>query len=171
MASGTSKEVAAVIHAAGGRFVGKTRLQKTMCLLELSGYELGFDFFYYRHGPYSDDLSVAISDASALGLIQEETERAQWGGVYSVFSSKKEATFKLEDSAVELVEIAKKADSVELELAVTAAFLATTGSSDPWKEVELRKPQKATYARLQNAIQLYKKLASVDVKHPLPNLV
>ncbi|MCF8469940.1 MAG: hypothetical protein K9G30_04090 [Parvibaculum sp.] len=163
--------MAAVIRAAGGRFVGKTRLQKTVCLLELAGYELGFEFFYYRHGPYSDDLSVAISDASALGLVQEETEKAQWGGVYSVFQSKKESNLRLEDSAVELVKIAEKADSVELELAVTAAFLAMTGSPDPWEEVELRKPQKATAGRLDNAKQLYRRLANVDVKCPLPDIV
>lgn len=171
MTSGTSKEVAAVISAAGGRFVGKTRLQKTVCLLKLAGYDLGFEFFYYRHGPYSDDLSVAVSDAAALGYIDEVCERAQWGGTYSIFTSRKAPECHLDSHAERLVDIAATADSVELELAVTAAFLAVEGEAKPWAEVSSRKSDKATEGRLENARQLYRKLLGVEVRTPLPNIV
>jgi len=170
MKIGTSKEVAAVIQAAGGRFVGKTRLQKTVCLLELAGYDLGFDFFYYRHGPYSENLSVAISDAATLGLIAEKSDRAQWGGTFSVFESQHDAPLSLSPQAVELVQIASQADSIELELAVTAAFLADQGESLPWEEVVSRKSQKASDVRLGKAKLLYEHLAAVKVDKPLPKL-
>ena len=48
MSPGTPKNVAGAIGAAG-KLVGRTKLQKTFCLLELSGEGFGFHFDYYNY--------------------------------------------------------------------------------------------------------------------------
>lgn len=66
-----------------------------------------------------------------------------------------------------LIAIAKDADAVALELAVTAAFLARQGVAAPWGEVASRKPEKAEY--LNKAKALYAKFRRVEgLPNPLP---
>ena len=40
----------------------------------------GFRFSYHRYGPYSEELSIAASDADALGYVEEREKHAAWGG-------------------------------------------------------------------------------------------
>ena len=101
----------------------------------MAGAELGFGFSYRLYGPYSEQLSIAISDADALGLIEAEDRTAEWGGRYSVFRIKNrvpEEARRITAPLRTLASTAAKADSIVLELAVTAAFLARSGSKDPW---------------------------------------
>ena len=68
-----------------------------------------------------------------------------------------------------LIQIAKNAEAVALELAVTAAFLARHGSVDAWNEVAARKPEKADANFLANAKTLYAQFRQVaNVPNPLP---
>ena len=60
------------------------------------------------------------------------------------------------------------ADAVELELAVTAAFLAARGERDPWTLTEKLKPAKAASGRLRKAKQLYETLRLIPVPKELP---
>lgn len=170
MKPGSPSAVAALVEAAGGRIVGRTRLQKTACLLELVGLGLGFQFAYHLHGPYSEDLSIAASDADALGLVAEEARQATWGGWYSTFTTKLETKSDISESARRLASIAADADSIELELAVTAAFLAKKGFDNPWGEVAKRKSNKATPERTERAKALYQSLLRVNVPSPLPTV-
>ena len=137
------------------------RLQKIACLIELAGATLGFNFAYHLYGPYSEQLDVAVSDASALGLVRIEPKQAAWGGRYSFlfgFTGSRSGTkFNFQVSYA-----AAKADSVELELAVTAAFLAANGNPNAWDAGAVRKKAKATPTRLANAKALYHALRSVE---------
>ncbi|MEQ9518144.1 MAG: hypothetical protein RLN89_01765 [Parvibaculum sp.] len=158
MIAGTPKLVGSLIVASGGKVVGRTRLQKMVCMLGLAGFDVGFDFSYHHHGPYSEDLSFAVSDADALGLVRETQCRTDWGGWFSTF----EADVIPIDSNIELARpllgVMRDANSVVLELAVTAAFLDSCGEQDPWGEVQRRKSQKATPFRIGEAKRLYSKL-------------
>jgi hypothetical protein len=156
------KEVAKLISIAGGEVIGATRLQKIACLIELAGATLGFNFAYHLYGPYSEQLDVAVSDAGALGLVRIEPKQAAWGGRYSVFRLSSPEADHVPNSLSTLATTAAKADSVELELAVTAAFLAANGNPDAWDAVAVRKKAKATPARLANAKALYQVLRSVE---------
>jgi uncharacterized protein len=80
-------KAAAIIRDAGGKLVGRTRLQKIGYLLELTGLGEGFHFRYKHYGPHSEELAAAARDANALGLIVEQECPASWGGLYSVFTS------------------------------------------------------------------------------------
>lgn len=167
MSRGTAKDIKTIVGAAG-EIVGRTRLQKTAAILEMTGLGYGFIFDYYKFGPYSEDFTVSLERAIDLNYISEEERRSNWGGRYSIFSSpKREGTGDV--ARDNLIGIAKEADAVALELAVTAAFLARNGSPQPWKEVAERKPEKADKDRIQKAKELYFRLANVrGLPEPLP---
>jgi hypothetical protein len=165
----TPKAVSELIALAGGRIIGRTKLQKSACVLELTGLGYGFQFKYKHFGPYSEELKIACDDAQALGYLNEKTEIANWGGWYSVFEAAPVApTNALQTQRTAVLAIAADADPVDLELTVTAAFLAANGIKDAWREVAMRKPAKATPERLQASKELYGHLAAINVPRPLP---
>lgn len=168
MTGGTAKDVAAVVGSAG-ELVGRTRMQKTMALLEMTGLGYGYKFEYYKFGPYSEDLVASLERAVALQYVSESERRANWGGHYSIFSSTRhEPTGNA--ARDELIRIARDADAIALELAVTAAFLAAhEGIVDAWGEVSKRKAEKITRGRLDTAKKLYRAFANVKgLEVPLP---
>lgn len=162
--------VAEIVRDAGGRIVGRTRFQKIGCILELAGLGEGFQFYYKNFGPYSEALATATRDADILGFLTETEQKTQWGGWYSTFTTDME----LDDTVpVERTELAKKAaaaDSIVLELAVTAAFLASQGVDDAWEETERRKPEKVTEGRLEKAKVFYAVLKRIETPEPLPDI-
>jgi uncharacterized protein YwgA len=170
MTRGTAKDVAAVIGVAG-ELVGRTRLQKTISLLEMTGLGFGFSFDYYKFGPFSEDLVVSLDRAVDLNYITEEERRANWGGRYSIFRvTERQPTGEPARDA--LINLAKEADAVALELAVTAAFLAREHSPDAWAEVAIRKPEKVVGNHLENAKALYARFLQVpNIPNPLPAIV
>jgi uncharacterized protein YwgA len=158
-----------VINDAGGELVGRTRLQKVVYLLQLAGFSNDFPFEYRHYGPFSEDLARGMEIATAFGDIDEKEKVADWGGRYSVYSiPAPEPSDDAERSA--FVRRAKAIGAIELELAATAAFLATEeGVSDPWAETRRRKPEKASNGRLEKARQEYAKLRQ-ETGNRLPTL-
>jgi len=162
-------KAASLVRDAGGRVVGRTRLQKIAYLLEATGLGDGFRFSYRNFGPYSEELATATWQACLLGLLKEEERQATWGGSYSVFETSFAMTPDQRPARKRLVEEASNADAIALELAATAVFLANDGSPDPWRETAKRKPEKADM-RMTEARALYAKLKSIKVPRPLPDL-
>jgi hypothetical protein len=163
------REVAQIISFAGGEIIGSTRLQKIGCLLDLVGAGVGFEFSYHIYGPYSEELSLAASDADALGIINVNEKTAAWGGRYSIYRVPV-ASQNLDANIVKLAKRAAQADSVALELAVTAAFLAGNGCDNAWEEVAERKRAKATPDMMAKAKSLYQDLRKVEVPDALPQI-
>jgi uncharacterized protein YwgA len=163
-------KVADIIRDAGGRIIGRTRLQKIGYLLEISGLGEGFGFEYRHYGPYSEQLASAARVAKLLGVIEEEERQAAWGGFYSIFTSTVSQLSRQDQSRLDLIRVAAEADPIELELAATAAFLSDGGATDPWKETEKRKPAKAQGGRLESARALYRRLQQIETPRPLPRI-
>ena len=164
------EKVADLVRDAGGRIVGRTRLQKLAYLLELSGQGAGFPFEYRHYGPYSEELSIAIRNAALLGLLKEEEHATTWGGFYSIYTTPTTSDLPSSSSRYQLAHHAVSADPIQLELAATAAFLATEGIADPWEVTEKLKPEKSERGNLQKAKLLYRQLAQIDTPQPLPNI-
>jgi hypothetical protein len=158
-----------LVRDAGGKIVGRTRLQKMAYLLELAGLGEGFSFEYRHYGPFSTDLANAAKKARILGLVEEAEREAAWGGVYSIFSTDLGVRKGTSAARVQLAKVAGEADPVELELAATAAFLASE-SGDPWGETAERKAQKAAGGRLEKAKELYRRLAAIQTPKQLPKI-
>ena len=161
------RSVARIVSLAGGEIIGRTRLQKIGCLLDLVGADSGFEFSYHIYGPYSEELSIAATDADALDMITVDERTAAWGGRYSVYRTTLE--FPSTDPSIgNLARKGAQADSVALELAVTAAFLAANGHNDAWEEVAERKRIKATPEMMTKAKALYKEFQKIDAPGRLP---
>lgn len=160
-----------IVRDAGGTVVGRTKLQKIACLLELAGLGEGFSFEYRHYGPFSQELADAVLIADMVDLIKEEECTAAWGGKYSIYrSTSSQDASQIESPRKQLLQKAVSADPVELELAVTAAFLKFQGEALPWKETAARKPDKAQNGRLERAMALYKSFLDVRTPEPLPQL-
>lgn len=162
-----SEALVQLINDAGGRVVGRTRLQKMACLLDIAGYHRGFDFEYRHFGPYSELLYDVSKFAVAEGAIVEEEKQTSWGGWYSVFETHGSGSGDAGQAA--LAQCMVGADLIELELAVTAAFLAHQGWEHPWDETAARKANKATQERLVAAKAFYRTvLENFETPEPLP---
>ena len=168
-----SGAICAVVSSAGGKLVGKTRLQKTCFVLEMAGVGFGFSFSYHYYGPYSDEVSEAAYEAKLDGLVNEVEETAQWGGKYSIYLTASSVVDESEFAAArrKIVSIANRANPVDLEIAATAAFIrAEEHVQDYWAETRRRKPQKATDGVIASAKKLWSELREVQVPRPLPEI-
>ena len=164
-----SVALAQLIHDAGGRVVGRTRLQKMACLLDIAGYHKGFEFEYRHFGPYSELLYDVSKFAAAEGKIDEEEKQTNWGGWYSIFEA--HGVGSGDAGQIALARKMVDADLIQLELAVTAAFLAYQGEEHPWEETTARKANKATPDRLEAAKEFYRELrVTYATPDPLPQI-
>lgn len=154
----TPQDVRDIIAASGGSLAGRTRLQKSGYFLEVEGVGSGFDFNYHYYGPYSEELATAATDASALRLISIIPVHSQSGFRYEVFKTDQpHSTGSGTDleRRKEILNILDRYDSLSLELAATAHFLAENGfEQDPWSETKKRKAGKANEDRIRKAKEL-----------------
>lgn len=150
--------------------MGRTKLQKIAYFLEAAGLGSGFDFEYRHYGPYSEDLTSAVRLEKFFGDLEETEAAASWGGTYSIYSTNR-PTLEANTPRKQLVSITAKADSIALELAATAAFLAAEGHNHPWEETTRRKPEKASMSRLAAAKALYRSLLQIPTPHSLPSIL
>ncbi|TDX28028.1 hypothetical protein [Rhodovulum visakhapatnamense] len=168
MAALKIEEVKKIICDAGGKIVGRTRLQKVAYLLNATGLDDSFRFAYKHYGPFSEDLASSAKLGALFGSLEERQASASWGGTYSTYTAEAVQDGSQNEARTSLASVAAEADSIVLELAATAVFLFYEGYGDPWEETAQRKPEKATGDRLLNARNLLKELAAVDVPKPIP---
>lgn len=172
MPKSARQAAAEIVRDAGGQIVGRTKLQKVAYFLEVVGLGDGFHFRYLHFGPYSDDLADAIEMAEAFDLVTEEERRATWGGHYSIFTATAQAGERDHGQRARFAEAASRMDSIELELAATAAYLRIVEEhDDPWAETARLKPDKAENGRLDKAKTAYRALTRLEVPNPLPAIV
>jgi uncharacterized protein YwgA len=164
------QRAAEIVKDAGGRLVGRTKLQKVAYLLELAGLGTGFQFEYRHYGPYSEDLADAMQLAAAFDLVSEEERKTDWGGTYSIYTFSGTRTSQGGQRST-FAEVAAQVGAIELELAATAAYLKSVkGARDPWEDTKRLKPEKATASRLSAAKHAYKNLQRLPAPKKLPNL-
>lgn len=155
--------IAEVVALNGGQLVGRTRLQKSLYILEAVGLGYGFDFDYYHYGPYSEEASILARDAVALDILTIDwtfLDQIEFATYTSNFTPDNGPQAQRRRDVLAKL---KSVDSITLELAATADFLAKNGfESDPWSETARRKPSKATAVRIEKAKAL---LSSLDLLH------
>lgn len=170
LSSSGADEIIDIVATAGGKFVGRTRLQKTVYLLKVGGFGGSFEFEYRHYGPYSEELSDVTTLAVIFGHLEEEKEQTSWGGIYSIYRSDARPTESASDARKRLILEAARANPIELELAATAAFLALEKYVNPWEETAERKPDKADRNRLARAKRLYNRIRQLDLPQSLPDI-
>ena len=167
-------KAAALVKDAGGRLVGRTRLQKVAYLTKLAGFADDFTFEYRHYGPYSEELAEAMEIAVGLKIIQEGKRVSASGARYSIYCTDAGAGA---DVRARFIRTAAGTSAIELELAATAAYLYVEegccggDERDAWAITEKRKPGKAANGRLEGAKVAYKKLFDIAPAETLPPIV
>jgi len=113
--------LAAVIAAhPDGQVVGRTRLQKTVKLLQRLGLPTDYDYMLHFYGPYSEGLQAEVGLLEVLGLVEEVERQAQNGLPYYVITSQSGAELpEIKERFGNAIQTMANADPVILEIAAT----------------------------------------------------
>lgn len=156
--------VAQIVALNGGKLIGKTRLQKTVYLLEECGMDGGFFFDYHNFGPFSVELASATDVAQFSKKIKIREKRGYHDVPYSIFETGEPSPKKLgaltAKSAKSLLKLMDAVTANDLEIAATLHFVNSEydGEVDADDEVRELKPVKATDERLDRAHSLLEDL-------------
>ena len=139
--------VTALIRAAGGEVEGRVRIQKEAFLLGLKGllhFKPG-QFSYHFYGPYSRELSDALNNAVAFGLVREDRQDFKEDHSRYTYSLTPEGGEWLSgrentdsESFQREIEFLQGQKWRTLELAATVAYLETRGHA-PDRRAAFRK--------------------------------
>lgn len=159
------KWLAAVIAAhPDHKVVGRTRLQKTVKLLQRLGAPMDYDYMIHFYGPYSEGVQSDIGLLEAFGLIEETKHVAQDGSPYFVLQAKESAIALANRADVRefqpAIQTMSETDPVVLELAATYDAFRESGQ-DPQSAMDRLKRKKGVkcdMGRSGKAVSLLKKL-------------
>src|SRR5215475_12940374 len=108
---------------------GRTRLQKTIKLLQSLGLPTGYSYMNYFYGPYSEDLQADIGLVQQLGLVTEQGGTTQEGTEYYIFTASQPAGAEI-NSFQSAIDILSSTETVILELAATYQAFKELGFDD-----------------------------------------
>ena len=100
------------------KVVGRTRLQKTVYLLQRKGLPTDFSYSLHFYGPYSESLNTGLRVVKQLGLAKEELK----GGTendYYIYQAAPEAALPEMADYLPFVAKLQATEDVALELAAT----------------------------------------------------
>lgn len=153
--------LAAVIAAHPNReVVGRTRLQKTVWLLQRLGLPTDYVYSLHFYGPYSEEVKTDIGLAERFGLITETAKRAMDGTEYFVLSANVFHTLPDIQPFRGFLELMAAESPIVLELAATYDAFRKMGLNRETALKNLRemKGQKCDDGREQRALDLIGKL-------------
>jgi uncharacterized protein YwgA len=133
--------LAGVIAAHPKREVhGRTRLQKTIKLLQRLDLPTDYSYTIHFYGPYSEGLQAEIGLLEAFGLVSEEIRQAQDRTPYYVLCAAPEAAMPAQIEPFQpAIDTMNAATSVVLELAATYDSFREMGSDHQEALVRLRR--------------------------------
>lgn len=146
------------------KVVGRTRLQKTVKLLQRLGAPLDYDYMIHFYGPYSEGVQSDIGLLEQFGLVEENECPAQDGSSYFVLQATDAAKPLAEREDVGKFESAittmSKADAVVLELAATYDAFREMGCkhASAIERLKRKKGQKCAGTNVEKALALLKAL-------------
>lgn len=141
------------------KVVGRTRLQKTIYLLQRKGLPTDFSYSLHFFGPYSEGLNSELRLVRQLGLVEEELRTGQDNDYY-VFQATREAVLpEMEAYSAPLAQLQATPD-IPLELAATYDAFREMGYSHPEAMERLRqkKGSKCTPESEAQALALLRQL-------------
>jgi hypothetical protein len=154
-------QLAAVIAAHTDRkVVGRTRLQKTVKLLQRLGFPTDYRYTLYFYGPYSEELQSEVDLLGVVGLIEEQPHVAKDGTPYYTIEANKESSLPDIGDFEEPIARLQEADAVVLELAATYDAFRELGCDhdEAWRRLRRKKGSKCDEGRDQAALSLLEEL-------------
>jgi uncharacterized protein YwgA len=162
MMTGNFWWLAAVIAEHDGRcVVGRTRLQKTVKLLQRVGLPTDYRFTIFFYGPYSEGILSDIRLLERLGLVTETPQPVAEGATPSYLltagpEARREEMARFRPALARL----QQAELGALELAATYDAFRETGSDpeEALRRLRHKKGVKCTEERLTRAMELLRGL-------------
>jgi len=155
---------AAIAAHKDGKIVGRTRLQKTIWLLQRLGLPTEYSYMTHFYGPYSEGLHAEIGLLESLRIVEEESKvpegRDEPYYVTKVTQTKGLPVKELPEKVRKAIPILEGTDSVVLELAATYDSFREQGAShdEAVERVKRKKGAKCNGGKLDSAVELVKKL-------------
>jgi uncharacterized protein len=132
--------LAGVIAAHPNREVhGRTRLQKTIKLLQRLHFPTDYSYTIHFYGPYSEGLQAEIGLLEAFELVKEDVRHSQDGTPYYVLCAAPEATMPELATYQSVIDTMSRAAPVVLELAATYDSFREAGSDHEEALARLRR--------------------------------
>jgi len=157
--------LAAIIAAHPDRkIVGRTRLQKTVKLLQRLGAPIDYDYMIHFYGPYSEGVQADICLLEKFGLVEEQACTAQDGSPYFILQATDQAAALAADAEFKSfqkdIDLMSETDAVVLELAATYDAFREMGTQHDaaLKRLRRKKGTKCEKGREQKALALLDKL-------------
>jgi len=163
MRTGNFWWLAAVIAAhEGRRVVGRTRLQKTVKLLQRLQLPTDYRYTIFFYGPYSEGVFRDIQLLTELGLVREEERATQDGGSpYFVLQANADAEMEEVGRWQTAIARMQETDLIVLELAATYDAFREMGSDHAEGLARLRHKKAAKWSedRERRALELLEHLS------------
>ncbi|MFY9947508.1 MAG: hypothetical protein WAK27_02365 [Candidatus Sulfotelmatobacter sp.] len=166
--------LAAVIGAHPNReVIGRTRLQKTVWLLQRLGLPTDYVYSLHFYGPYSEELKADIDAAEQLCLISEDRRVSQQGSEYFILRAQSSASLPSVDGFRQPIEALANEDATVLELAATYDAFRKMGLDHGAAVESLRakKGEKCDGGREERAFVILNKLGLLTVRLEDPSAV
>jgi len=159
------KWLAAVIAAhPDHKVVGRTRLQKTVLLLQRLGAPMDYDYMIHFYGPYSEGVHSDTGLLEAFGFIRQIPKTNKDGTPYFILeatdAAKKLAGRPEVKKFEQAIQTMSEADAIVLELAATYDAFRDMGEShkSAMERLRRKKGRKCEEGREEKALELLKKL-------------
>lgn len=138
------------------KVVGRTRLQKTIRLLQRLGLPTDYPYKLFFYGPYSEGVRAGVAVLESMHLAEEEACVAQDGTTYFVVKAKPEARLPQMEKYQLVIDRLANEDAVVLELAATYDAFRELGSEHKLALEQLRrkKGEKCALGREAKALEL-----------------
>ncbi len=142
------------------KVVGRTRLQKTVLLLQRLGLPTDYSYMLHFYGPYSDGLHAEILLLKQMELVAEECQISASGAPYYIVKATESAVLPDVEKFKPVIEKMNRADPVVLELAATYDSFRSTGSNhdDSLTRLRHKKGSKCEDGRQEKALLLLQDL-------------
>jgi uncharacterized protein YwgA len=139
-----------------GKVFGRTRLQKTMKLLQRCGFPTSYDYTIYFYGPYSEDLHAELGFLSSCGLVSQEERKTKDGDCYYTITANEGATLPEIENYRPLIGQLEKTTSVVLELAATYDAFRELGCdhADAMERLRRKKGAKCDNGNVEESLEL-----------------
>ena len=157
------------------RIYGRTRLQKTIKLLQRLGLPTDYDFMNYFYGPYSEGIQFDIGLLKEFGLIRESihekkgSSEKQGNSYYIIEATDKCQQMEIDKKFQDAINTLAKKNTDVLELAATYVAFREMDSDhkDALERLKRKKGGKCTPQNLKKADSLLKQLNLLEKEHSL----
>lgn len=142
------------------KVVGRTRLQKTVKLLQRLGFPTTYGYTIYFYGPYSEDLHAGLRLLESMGLITEEEHQSHEGTPYYTITAAPDAELNEIAKYRPLIDQLAQTEPVVLELATTYDAFRELGCDhdDALRRLRRKKGSKCDDGRDEAALGLLERI-------------